>query len=153
MLTITSTEFTNPNVQQTLKNPPTSLIKDLRKAYTGPLVCRLKKKRPRRGTLEGPNYVWEFPGRALWQFCLNPLNFSVVRKQESHPVCSLPPRHCAACVKWPIKGVSARKPHPEPPGRIHLTNLPLPSSTKGPKVHPKHSEFAVHKHQNIQEKS
>lgn len=50
MLTITSTEFTNPNVQQTLKNPPTSLIKDLRKAYTGPLVCRLKKKTPQRDT-------------------------------------------------------------------------------------------------------
>lgn len=49
MLTITSTEFTNPNVQQTLKNPPTSLIKDLRKAYTGPLVCRLKKKDPAEG--------------------------------------------------------------------------------------------------------
>lgn len=54
MPTITSTEFTNPNVLQTLKNPPTSLIKKkkLEKAYTGLLVCHLKteeKKDPVQG--------------------------------------------------------------------------------------------------------
>lgn len=106
MPTITSTEFTNPNVLQTLKNPPTSLMKKkkLEKAYTGLLVCHLKKEEKTTKKIllrdSGETKLClrvsrKGPLRVLPQ---SSQLFSSQKARESHPAYSLPPRQPAARV-------------------------------------------------------
>lgn len=102
-----------------------------------------KTKRSCSGTLEGPNYIWKVPERDLWEFCLNPLNSSVARKQESHTlftVCSWSFLKRSTC--QPRGRSLCKKPHLESLWWINLANQALlrfmePVPQKGPEVHPK----------------
>ena len=102
-----------------------------------------KTKRSCSGTLEGPNYIWKVPERDLWEFCLNPLNSSVARKQESHTLFTVCPWSFLQHSTCQPRGRSlCKKPHLESLWWINLANQALlrfmePVPQKGPEVHPK----------------